>query len=121
MPRGMIKSGREPTGFTLVEIMVVVVIIGLLASLAIPKFEKVRAAAQDKSVMNNIRQLSGAADQYFLEYGTGTADITSLVGSSQYVNVLNTVANEAYPLAFTQGVPISVTDIAGARTITYIQ
>ena len=56
-------------GFTLVEIMIVVVIIGLLASMAIPAFQKVRTNSQDKAVLNNARQLSAASDQYYLENG----------------------------------------------------
>ncbi|MDD2762931.1 MAG: prepilin-type N-terminal cleavage/methylation domain-containing protein [Opitutaceae bacterium] len=115
------KSIRSSKGFTLVEIMIVVVIIGLLAAMAIPAFQKVRASSQDKAVLNNMRQLGAAADQYFLENGTAAAAITSLVGSSAYVKALNTVANEAYPGNYTQGTPITVSGIAGARTITYVQ
>jgi type IV pilus assembly protein PilA len=106
-------------GFTLVEIMIVVVIIGLLAAMAIPAFQKVRQASQDKAVLNNARQLSAASDQYFLEYGGSTVPVANLLGPTNYVKSLQTVASESYPTNFTQGVAISITGIAGLRTITY--
>jgi type IV pilus assembly protein PilA len=115
------KSIHPNRGFTLVEIMIVVVIIGLLAAMAIPAFQKVRANSQDKTVLNNMRQLAGAADQYFLEYGCSTVDITSLVGSTGYVKALNTVANENYPTVFTERQAVVVTNIAGARTLSFAQ
>lgn len=106
-------------GFTLVEIMIVVVIIGLLAAMAIPAFQKVRQSSQDKAVLNNARQLSAAADQYFLEKGVSIVGSVDLVGTTNYVKALNTVASETYPTSFTSGTTITVTGVAGLRTITY--
>jgi len=106
-------------GFTLVEIMIVVVIIGLLASMAIPAFQKVRTNSQDKAVLNNARQLSAASDQYYLENGVSSVALTVLIGPTTYIKALNTVANESYPSNYTQGVTITIGSVAGLRTITY--
>jgi type IV pilus assembly protein PilA len=112
-------KSRPTTGFTLVEIMIVVVIIGMLAALAIPGFQKIRSSSQDKTVLSNARQLAAATDQYMMEYGKSTVSISGLVGITNYVKALDTVANEHYPDVYTAGVAITVTGVAGVRTITY--
>lgn len=106
-------------GFTLVEIMIVVVIIGLLAAMAIPAFNRVRANSQDRAVLNNLRQLASGADQYFLEYGVSAVAQSELVGADRYVKTLQTVARETYPSNFTQGTTLTASGVAGARTITF--
>lgn len=82
-------------------------------------FRQVRISSEDKAVYCVVRQLSAAADQYFLENGVTSVTYAQLVGPTNYVKAVNTVAGETYPAVYRQGGTITVTGVAGARTITY--
>jgi len=77
-----INTSRK-AGFTLVEIMIVVAIIGLLAAIAIPNFVRARTTAQTNACINNLRQIDGAKDQDALENGLTTGDVSASV--AQYI------------------------------------
>ena len=66
------RTGRA--GFTLVEIMVAVVIIGVLAALALPAFQRVQRSAISKRYINDARQISAGAERYAMENGNFPPD-----------------------------------------------
>ena len=74
-----INQWRSPAGFTVVEIMIVVAIIGLLAALAVPGLQRSRMRAQGYRVVNDARQADAAIDQWALETGqiNGNAVVTT--------------------------------------------
>ena len=79
-----IKKRRE-AGFTLVEIMIVVAIIGMLAAIAIPNFVRARTTAQKNACINNLRQIDGAIQQYALENNKSGTDPVTLDNCAPYL------------------------------------
>src|SRR5262245_37834585 len=62
------KLNSKRGGFTLVEIMIVVAIIALLAAIAVPNFLRSRKRSQATQVLEDLRQIDSAIDQYAIEY-----------------------------------------------------
>jgi prepilin-type N-terminal cleavage/methylation domain-containing protein len=79
------KLNQKHTGFTLVEIMIVVAIIALLAAIAVPGFLRARKRSEAAKILNDLRMIDAAVDQYAIETNrttgnpVGTADWTNYV------------------------------------------
>jgi len=118
--RNNIEAGQSMSlaGLIMGYISIAVIpIIGLLAAMAIPAFQKVRIASQEKVMINNVRQLAAAADQYYLEHNTNEAGFADIVGPDKYVTNINSVVGEKYPKAFQKDLPLQIIKVDGTVLI----
>lgn len=86
---------RNTRGFTLIELILVVVIIGVLASIAIPKFGNTKEKAYVAGMKADLRNLVSSEEAYFAEYITYTGTITNLhynVSSGNTINLISITA-----------------------------
>ena len=74
------KRVNRKSGFTLVEIMIVVAIIGLLAAIAIPNFVKARTTSQQNACINNLRLIDASKQQWALEQRKQNTDTPASFG-----------------------------------------
>jgi prepilin-type N-terminal cleavage/methylation domain-containing protein len=79
------KLQTKHAAFTLVEIMIVVAIIALLAAIAVPGFLRARKRSQATRILNDLRMIDSAVDQYAIEAGRKTNDPVAITDWTNYV------------------------------------
>jgi prepilin-type N-terminal cleavage/methylation domain-containing protein len=79
------KFTAKRAGFTLVEIMIVVAIIALLAAIAVPGFLRARKRSQASKIINDLRLIDSAVDQYAIETAKKTGDPVAVTDWTNYI------------------------------------
>ena len=117
------KKGREQNGFTLIELMVVVAIVGVLSAVGLPQLTKAQDNAKDKAA---VATLTNAAKECSLDIisGVPAADVTTFATFTQTitgtceVDALLSITSEStdateFETQFVGGVPAVVTEVTG--------
>ncbi|MGI8435825.1 MAG: type II secretion system protein [Chthoniobacterales bacterium] len=87
------KLNQRRAGFTLVEIMIVVAIIALLAAIAVPGFLRARKRSQASRVLNDLRLIDSAVDQYAIENNKSTGAPIPVNAWTAYLKANTSLAN----------------------------
>jgi len=97
------KLNRKHAGFTLVEIMIVVAIIALLAAIAVPGFLRARKRSQASKILNDLRMIDAACDQYAIETNRTTGFVVAVTDWTNYVkknSILYNTGNSLFGTAY---------------------
>jgi len=108
-----LRTSRK-SGFTLVEIMIVVAIIGLLAAIAIPNFVRARNTSQANACINNMRQVDGAIQQWALENNKKDSDTVD----AAIEGAVGAYIKNGFPLCPAGGSAYTLGGTVGTPTIT---
>ena len=113
------KLNKNRGGFTLVEIMIVVAIIALLAAIAVPNFLRARKRSQATRVLEDLRMLDSAVDQYAIETNKQTGFNPSLADLKNYIKTGTPLYNTGTDIFGATYGPFTVDTVPKVNTSTF--
>ena len=113
------KLNKRRGGFTLVEIMIVVAIIALLAAIAVPGFLRARKRSQASRILNDLRMIDAAVDQYAIETNRSTGNTVAITDWTNYLKKGTVLYNSGNSLLGTAYGPQTVDTIPRVPTNDY--
>ena len=119
------KLNNRRGGFTLVEIMIVVAIIALLAAIAVPGFLRARKRSQATRILNDLRMIDAAVDQYAIETNRSTGFVVGVPDWTNYLkkntalyNSGNSLLGSAYGSQSVDTIPqVPASDLAALSDV----
>jgi len=113
------KLNKRRAGFTLVEIMIVVAIIALLAAIAVPGFLRARKRSQASRILNDLRMIDAAVDQYAIETNRSTGNTVAITDWTNYLKKNTSLYNTGNSLLGSSYGPQTVDTIPRVPTTDY--
>jgi len=117
------KLTSRRSGFTLVEIMIVVAIIALLAAIAVPNFLRARKRSQATRILEDLRIIDSAQDQYAIENNKSTGDTIVWTDIQNYLKngsvLYNSAGTDMLGNQYNNGIGFSVDSIPKCSSTTY--
>ena len=112
------KLNKRRGGFTLVEIMIVVAIIALLAAIAVPGFLRARKRSQATRILNDLRLIDSAVDQYAIETNKASGTVVAIVDWTNYLKKSSVLYNTGADLFSRSYGAQTVDSLPGVPTLT---
>ena len=113
------KLNTKKSGFTLVEIMIVVAIIALLAAIAVPNFLRARKRSQATRILEDLKELDHACDQYAIDTGKSTGNTPGFADLQPYVKTGSVLYSTGADLFGDSYGPFTVDSIVQVPTNAY--